>query len=75
MEWRDSEGFTILQLAAFAGDPDVVSVLVKAKANVDAQNDDGNTALHCELALVCLFMYEYIYVCMYVCLKTENSMA
>jgi len=46
LEWRDSDGFTALHIAAFAGDPDTVKCLMEGKADVDAQNDDGNTPLH-----------------------------
>lgn len=41
----------MLHMAAFAGDPNMVNELLKARAEVNAQNDDGNTSLHCECTI------------------------
>ena len=40
-----SEGFTVLMLAALFNSPEVVSLLLKAGAYVNARNDKGETAL------------------------------
>jgi ankyrin repeat protein len=43
---RDSDGETELMTAAFKGELDVVQKLLEAKAEVNAQDNDGATALH-----------------------------
>ncbi|USN50942.1 MAG: ankyrin repeat domain-containing protein [Myxococcales bacterium] len=47
---ENSNSFTPLHLAASAGQIEVIEALIKSRAEVDEQDDQGNTALH--LAIV-----------------------
>jgi len=46
VEWRDPDGFSVLHMAALAGDPDMVQMLLGQRADPSGRNDDGNTPLH-----------------------------
>ena len=46
LELGDNDGDRAIHLAAYADKPDVIECLVEAKANVNAKNKQGQTALH-----------------------------
>lgn len=41
-----NQGRTALQVASYLGQADIVKVLLQSHANIDLQDEEGDTALH-----------------------------
>mmetsp|Transcript_2610 Transcript_2610/g.2251 ORF Transcript_2610/g.2251 Transcript_2610/m.2251 type:complete len:89 (+) Transcript_2610:1280-1546(+) len=50
MDISDKNGDTLLIAAAKSGDIHAIDLLITKKADINQQNRDGDTALHCALA-------------------------